>query len=1077
MRRLAMMFLALTFLAALASTAMATVKYPPGPPYRSCPDSVTLYQVQRDSTDGNTCQPAWGDTVLGLRGIVGGFRLRSTGRIYLVNSNAADYNGLQIYTSGHMESQGIAIGDSISVCGISSVYQNESEIIGTLGTSLTVRKISSGNPLPPFRVGTTTTYKWTPASGAGSAYATCNPVEGMLVRVNGPLKVARRGPGAGLSGTGWWLCVNADGSAPGDSLLVEGAVLTAADIIAPPLGTTIDWVQGIMRRSSPSGTDAWSISLRNASDISVQAPPNLSMAYPIAENKVRVVFDKNVDVTTAQNTGNYALGSQLSGSTVDNATVVGGAGAVVDLTISDILPRFSVESVQTQGIGSATCPVCLSTQQSMSFILGVLTCKEVQAPLPDSLGGAHCADVSRFAGAGSALGERVTVRGVFVAQYPVARLFYFEDPEGGPRSGVVAYNVPFGPVVGHQYLLTCRVQEYYTMTELNEPVAMIDEGVVGVPNPELQPVGVLSDMSCDATQTMSTAEDYEGVLVRVENAKVVTTGSSFRVAAPAPDYPDTLSVSDYDGLYTFAATDTGMVVNVTGELFINENGPRIGPRSDADITVLSGSPPSTPVLVGPTDGATGVPRTTSLTVTASDPDADALTVQFYGRKVVTPPTGPEFTLVLLPDTQFYTSEENGGSNAIFKAQTQWIVNNRVSRNIVAVAQLGDVTDNNVTAEWMRADTAMKVIEDPVTTGLPSGIPYVMDIGNHDGDGTLFNQYFGVSRFNGRSYYGGHYGSDNSNSYILFSGAGHDFVMVSLRYAPSSAVLAWAHGVLAAYPSRLGIVVSHSILNVGNPATWTTQGQPIYDALKDVPNLILMVCGHMHGEGRRTDVYGGHTLTSLLSDYQGYVNGGNGYLRYYEFAPAANQVRARTYSPWLSQYEVDADSSSQFTLNNLPFGGSSVPDFALLGTVAGVPSGSNAVFQWSGLDAVAPYQWYVNVSDSHTGRNGPTWSFTTGSNTGVDGGVPGALALGPPSPNPARGALRFSFDLPRAMRVRLDVVDVQGRVVDVLAEGDFVAGRYERVWNSSNARNRAAGLYFVRLETPEGRLVRRAALLH
>jgi hypothetical protein len=1070
--------LSAALLACIAGVVSAANTYPPGPPYRSCPDSVTLYQIQRDSTDGNNCQPAWGDTVLGVRGIVCGFRLRSTGRIYLENSNAADYNGLQIYTVGHTETQGIAVGDSISVCGVNGVYQNESQLLGTLGTSITVRKISSGNPLPPFRVGTTTDYKWTPASGPGSAYSTANPVEGMLVKVSGPLRVARIGPGAGLPANTAWLCVNANGSAAGDSIYVDGYQLTASNIISPSLGTVIDWVQGIMRRASPSGSDAWIISLRDQNDMSVQAPPNLSLAYPVADNKVRLVFDKNVDPTSAQNPANYALGSQLSGSTADNATLVGGSGNVVDVTITDVLPRLSTESIQTQNVGSETCPACLSPQQSLSFILGVLTCQEVQAPRPDALGGEPCEDRSVFAGTGSGLGERATVRGVFVKEYPIAHLFYFEDPEGGERSGVAAYNVPFGPVVGHQYLLACRVQEYYTMTELNEPVAMIDEGVIGVPGPELQSVAVLSDVSCDATQTITNAEDYEGVLVRVENVKVVQLdGTSFSVAGPAPSYPDTILVSNYDGLCSFAA-DTGMVVNVTGELFINEYGPRIGPRGNADITLLSGAPPNAPVLVWPAHGATGVSRTPTLRVRASDPDADDLTVQFYGRPAATPPAGPEFSLVLLPDTQFLT-EESSGTNAIFKAQTQWIVDNRVSRNIAAVAHLGDVTDNDVAVEWMRADTAMKVLQNPVTTGLPDGIPYVMCLGNHDdnsGTTTLFNQYFGVANFSGRGYYGGHYGSNNDNSYILFSAAGRDFVLISLGYAPSSAVLAWADGVLAANPSRLGIVVSHSILNTGNPATWTSQGQPIYDDLKDRPNLVLMACGHMHGEGRRTDVYESRRVTSLLSDYQGYANGGSGYLRIMEFAPAANQVRVRTYSPWLNQWEVDADSSSQFTLNGVPLGGTTQPDFTLLGTVAGVPSGSDATFQWSGLDAVTPHLWYVNVSDGQTGRTGPTWAFTTGTTTDVEG-THSVLALAPPMPNPAHGAPRFSFDLPRAMRVRLDVIDVQGRVVAVLADGDFSPGSYERVWDTHMARNRAAGLYFVRLDTPEGRLVRRVVLLH
>jgi hypothetical protein len=490
---------------------------------------------------------------------------------------------------------------------------------------------------------------------------------------------------------------------------------------------------------------------------------------------------------------------------------------------------------------------------------------------------------------------------------------------------------------------------------------------------------------------------------------------------------------------------------------------------------LGSTPPNAPTLVAPANGATGAAPPVTLTVSVSDPEGDALAVQFYGRPVVPVPPGQEFSLILLPDTENYTKQSSGGTNAMFKAQTQWIANNRASRNIAAVAHLGDVTGSDGSTEWMRADTAMKYVEDPATTGLAQGIPYVMNIGNSDGSSN-FNAKFGVSRFSGRSYYGGHYGSNNDDSYILFSGAGRDFILLSLQFAPSSAVLTWADGVLAANPGRLGIVVSHSVLNTGYPASWSDEGQPIYDALKDRPNLIMLLCGHMNGEGRRQDVFEGRTAHSMLTDYQLYGSGGSGWLRILEFAPAANKVRARTYSPWLNQWSAGADSSSQFTLD-VPLGGTSQPDYALLGAVAGVPSGSNAAFPWGGLDPETQHEWYVKVSDGHTSRTGSPWAFTTeASSTGVESPAHGGLALAPPAPNPARGALRCSFDLPRAMRVRLEVLDVQGRVVAALAEGDFGAGRHERIWDASINGARAAGLYFVRLETPAGRFVRRAALL-
>ena len=137
----------------------------------------------------------------------------------------------------------------------------------------------------------------------------------------------------------------------------------------------------------------------------------------------------------------------------------------------------------------------------------------------------------------------------------------------------------------------------------------------------------------------------------------------------------------------------------------------------------------------------------------------------------------------------------------------------------------------------------------------------------------------------------------------------------------------------------------------------------------------------------------------------------------------------------------------------------------------MPSGGNAAFEWAGLDPSRSHEWYVSVSDGQAARTGPAWTFTTGTATGV-GDVAGDLALAPPSPNPARSALRFSFDLPRAMRARLDLVDVQGRIVAVLADGDFAAGRHVRAWDAVTGGPVGAGLYFVRLRTEAGCRVQR-----
>ena len=593
MSRIVKTLLAVAILASVASVASA-ITYPPGPPYRSCPDSVTIFQLQQKDTLLNPCLPALTDTVLGVRGVIVGFRPRSTGRIYIMNSNGADWNGVQIYTqSVHYENLGYAIGDSISILrGIMAVYNGETQLQGN--TFIKVEKFASpGEPAP--RIGTTTTFNWTPVPANHPGL----PSVGSFVRVEGPLRVARNTPGAGLYANTNWLCVNADGSFPNDSILIDGYTLTPADIGAPPLGTIIDWVQGIMRRNTAqAGLDAVQISLRTSNDMQAQAPPNLSLAYPIAEDKIRVVFDKNLDLTTAENEANYTLGSGLTGSTVDDAVLVGGAGAVVDLTVTEVLPRLNLESIQTENIGSATCPTCLSPQQSRTFVLGVLTVAELQAPLADSLLAEPCLDKSRFAGPGTALGPRVTVRGVISGKQSGA-LTFLADAAGGLRSGVAAYNIPFATTVGHSILLACSTEEYYGMTELYGPVGMIDEGPATAPAPILTDVATLIDRSCDVNQETTNAEDFEGVLARIEQVKVVgfnepwvppfSAGGSFRVVGPYPTFTDTIRIDGGSGTHfpTFTPV-VGQWLNVNGFLYLTDDrDAQLWPRSESDIELIA----------------------------------------------------------------------------------------------------------------------------------------------------------------------------------------------------------------------------------------------------------------------------------------------------------------------------------------------------------------------------------------------------------------------------------------------------------------------------------------------------------
>ena len=76
----------------------------------------------------------------------------------------------------------------------------------------------------------------------------------------------------------------------------------------------------------------------------------------------------------------------------------------------------------------------------------------------------------------------------------------------------------------------------------------------------------------------------------------------------------------------------------------------------------------------------------------------------------------------------------------------------------------------------------------------------------------------------------------------------------------------------------------------------------------------------------------------------------------------------------------------------------------------------------------------------------------------------AFALEMVAPNPASGPLRVNFAVAKATPIRLEVLDVQGRVMATLADGVYPAGRYQAMWDGAGNSGRVpAGLYFVRYQ--------------
>jgi hypothetical protein len=104
-------------------------------------------------------------------------------------------------------------------------------------------------------------------------------------------------------------------------------------------------------------------------------------------------------------------------------------------------------------------------------------------------------------------------------------------------------------------------------------------------------------------------------------------------------------------------------------------------------------------------------------------------------------TNEVFTVVLLPDTQFYCEKYP----ETFVSQTMWIRERARTDNFKFVIGLGDIVQNaQLEQEWQNAHEAARLLD--------SVIPYSTVPGNHDlvtkdkaltRNSELYNKYFGV----------------------------------------------------------------------------------------------------------------------------------------------------------------------------------------------------------------------------------------------------------------------------------------------------------------------------------------------
>jgi len=143
--------------------------------------------------------------------------------------------------------------------------------------------------------------------------------------------------------------------------------------------------------------------------------------------------------------------------------------------------------------------------------------------------------------------------------------------------------------------------------------------------------------------------------------------------------------------------------------------------------------------------------------------------------------------------------------------------------------------------------------------------------------------------------------------------------------------------------------------------------------------------------------------------------------------------------------------------------------------------SSGTFIWAVTGPATTDAYLKVVAHGASGGSGEDFSDAAWTIESPVAGLAGAditeFALTRISPNPMADMARIEYTVAREAKVRVSIVDVQGRVVASLVEGVQPPGRYQTAWDPAAAHSGRveAGMYFVRYDAPGKTTVKRLAL--
>lgn len=238
-----------------------------------------------------------------------------------------------------------------------------------------------------------------------------------------------------------------------------------------------------------------------------------------------------------------------------------------------------------------------------------------------------------------------------------------------------------------------------------------------------------------------------------------------------------------------------------------------------------------------------------------------------------PVTDYAYSFVLIGDTQIVTESYPDQLSCIY----DWIVENKEEKKIEYVFGLGDITNSSTAAEWRVAKREI--------SKLNGVVPYSMLRGNHDkADGyrLMFAEETYSSQFEGF-----HIDGQPENSWRTLTVGEVDYLLITLDFGASDAVLNWASKIISAHPHHRVIITTHGYMyrdgtlqntshhSIPNPTGAddgkANNGDQMWEKLiSRHENIFMVLCGHYSTEEPLTvqmqGVYG-NTVTTILTDPQ------------------------------------------------------------------------------------------------------------------------------------------------------------------------------------------------------------------